>query len=127
MPRDVIGRYGVATVAESRGNLHRVTKVVEKPKPDEAESDLAIMGRYILTADIFAALEATSPGAGGEIQLTDGISKLIEGGTVWGVEFSGDLLDVGTPQGWLDTNVLLAAERDAEAQSQSPSNMTGHE
>jgi UTP--glucose-1-phosphate uridylyltransferase len=117
VPREVIGRYGVATVAETRGNLHRITKVVEKPKPEEAESDLAIMGRYILTADIFAALEQTAPGAGGEIQLTDGIGQLIADGTVWGVEFSGELLDVGTPQGWLATNVLLAGERDAEAES----------
>jgi UTP--glucose-1-phosphate uridylyltransferase len=127
VPREHIGRYGVATVEESRGNLHRVTKVVEKPKPEDAESDLAIMGRYILTGDIFAALEQTAPGAGGEIQLTDGINMLIAHGTVWGVEFSGELLDVGTPQGWLATNVLLAAERDTGAESGEASNMGRHE
>jgi UTP--glucose-1-phosphate uridylyltransferase len=118
MPREQLGRYGVATVAESHGNLHRVTKVVEKPKPEEAESDLAIMGRYILTAAIFDALEQTKAGAGGEIQLTDGIAALIEAGPVWGVEFSGELLDVGTPEGWLATNVLLAGEAASPAASE---------
>lgn len=111
VPREQISRYGCATVSESRGRLHRVTRMVEKPKPDEAESDLAIMGRYVLPALIFEALRQTQPGAGGEIQLTDGIGSLLAGGEVWGLEFEGELLDVGTPEGWLATNVRLARER----------------
>jgi UTP--glucose-1-phosphate uridylyltransferase len=103
-----ISRYGCATVAESQGRLHRVTAVVEKPPRDEAASDLAIMGRYVLTPNIFDALRVTQPGAGGEIQLTDGIAALLEVGPVYGVEFSGNLLDVGTPAGWLATNARLA-------------------
>lgn len=108
VPREQISRYGCATVANSRERVHRVTAVVEKPAPDEAASDLAIMGRYVLTPNIFDALRATKPGAGGEIQLTDGISALLASGPVHGVEFSGELLDVGTPAGWLATNARLA-------------------
>jgi UTP--glucose-1-phosphate uridylyltransferase len=107
---DQISRYGCATVAESRGRLHRVTGMVEKPKASEARSDLAIMGRYVLPPTIFEALRKTSPGAGGEIQLTDALGALLEAGEVWGVEFDGELLDVGTLDGWLATNVRLAEE-----------------
>lgn len=108
VPREQISRYGCATVAESKGRVYRVTAVVEKPAPDEAASDLAIMGRYVLTPNIFDALRVTRPGADGEIQLTDGIAALIDEGAVHGVEFSGELLDVGTPAGWLATNARLA-------------------
>jgi UTP--glucose-1-phosphate uridylyltransferase len=107
---DEISRYGCAAVAERRGRLHRVTGVVEKPEPAAAASDLAIMGRYVLSPAIFEALRRTPPGSGGEIQLTDGISKLLDSGDVWGLEFEGELLDVGTPDGWLTTNVRLARE-----------------
>jgi UTP--glucose-1-phosphate uridylyltransferase len=84
--------------------------MVEKPKASEARSDLAIMGRYVLPPTIFEALRKTSPGAGGEIQLTDALGALLEAGEVWGVEFDGELLDVGTLDGWLATNVRLAEE-----------------
>ena len=107
---DEISRYGCATVAESRGRLHRVTEVVEKPKPGKARSDLAIMGRYVLPPGIFDVLRRTPPGAGGEIQLTDGIAGMIAEGEVWGLEFEGELLDVGTVDGWLTTNMRLARE-----------------
>jgi UTP--glucose-1-phosphate uridylyltransferase len=105
-----ISRYGCATVSESRGRLHRVTAMVEKPPADEAPSDLAIMGRYVLPASIFPALRGLTPGAGGELQLTDGIAALLDEGEVWGLEFEGELLDVGTPDGWLTTNIRLARE-----------------
>ena len=84
--------------------------MVEKPSADEAPSDLAIMGRYVLTPAVFDALESTRPGAGGEIQLTDGIGALIAEGPVYGVEFEGELLDVGTMVGWLRT--LARTARD---------------
>jgi UTP--glucose-1-phosphate uridylyltransferase len=103
-----ISRYGCAAVAESHGRVHRISAVVEKPKAADAPSDLAIMGRYVLTPDIFDALRSTEPGAGGEIQLTDGIAALLDAGAVHGVEFTGELLDVGTPAGWLATNARLA-------------------
>lgn len=110
VPPEQISRYGCATVAESRGRLHRVTGVVEKPRPEEAGSDLAIMGRYVLPGAIFDVLRRTRPGSGGELQLTDGIAGLLASGEVWGLEFDGELLDVGTPEGWLATNVRLASE-----------------
>jgi UTP--glucose-1-phosphate uridylyltransferase len=121
--REQIARYGCAEVAQREGKDHAVVGAVEKPRPEEAKSDLAIMGRYVLTPDIFDALRDTKPGALGEIQLTDGIAALLRRGDVWGVEFEGDLLDVGTPQGWLATNLRLArsseefaaALREAEA------------
>jgi UTP--glucose-1-phosphate uridylyltransferase len=110
VPRDEISRYGCAAVSSSDGRIHRVSGVVEKPRPGEAPSDLAIMGRYVLTPEIFDALRRTTPGAGGEIQLTDGIGALLESGPVHGVEFTGELLDVGTPEGWLATNARLALD-----------------
>jgi UTP--glucose-1-phosphate uridylyltransferase len=119
VPKDQISRYGCAEIAESHGKLHRVSGLVEKPPAAEAKSDLAVMGRYVLTPAIFPALRETRPGALGEIQLTDAIGHMLAGGEVWGVEFEGELLDVGTPSGWLATNMRLAREhpefRDAVA------------
>ena len=110
VPGDQISRYGCAEIGESRGKLHRVVGLVEKPRPGEARSDLAVMGRYVLTPAIFPAIRDTQPGALGEIQLTDAIGKLLGSGEVWGVEFEGELLDVGTPAGWLATNLRLAKQ-----------------
>jgi UTP--glucose-1-phosphate uridylyltransferase len=108
VPSGQISRYGCAAIAESHGRVHRISAVVEKPDAADAPSDLAIMGRYVLTPDVFDALRTTRPGAGGEIQLTDGIGALLDAGSVYGVEFTGELLDVGTPAGWLATNARLA-------------------
>jgi UTP--glucose-1-phosphate uridylyltransferase len=108
MPRERISRYGCVAVAESRGRLHRITAMVEKPAPEDAPSDLAILGRYVLTADVFEALASTPPGVGGEIQLTDGIAAALSTGCVWGLEFEGELLDVGTPEGWLQALLRTA-------------------
>jgi UTP--glucose-1-phosphate uridylyltransferase len=113
VPRERISRYGAAAIAESRGRLHRVSAVVEKPAVDEAPSDLAIMGRYVLTPGVLEALRSTKPGAGGEIQLTDGIAGVLGSEQVWGVEFEGELLDVGTPEGWLRTLVRTAKDHPA--------------
>jgi UTP--glucose-1-phosphate uridylyltransferase len=110
VPRSIIGRYGAVAISESRGRLHRVTAMVEKPNPDEAPSDLAIMGRYVLTPNVMDALETTRPGAGGEIQLTDGIAGALAEGPIWGLEFEGELLDVGTPEGWIKTLVRTARD-----------------
>jgi UTP--glucose-1-phosphate uridylyltransferase len=108
VPRDRISRYGSVAIAETRGRLHRVTAMVEKPAPDEAPSDLAIMGRYVLTPSVFDALASTPPGVGGEIQLTDGIAGALADGPIWGLEFEGELLDVGTPEGWLQALLRTA-------------------
>jgi len=105
-PKDQISRYGVAEV-EGDGPVFRIRDVVEKPAPEDAPSDLAMMGRYVLTRDVFAALQDTKPGALGEIQLTDAIQGIARSGKVVGVEFTGDLLDVGTLDSWLATNAAI--------------------
>ncbi|HKR99864.1 MAG TPA: UTP--glucose-1-phosphate uridylyltransferase [Candidatus Dormibacteraeota bacterium] len=105
-----ISRYGCADVAETRGRLHRIQGLVEKPRPEEAKSDLAVMGRYVLSQAVFGALRDTAPGALGEIQLTDALAGLLKTQEVWGVELTVELLDVGTPTGWLATNVRLARD-----------------
>lgn len=105
-PREQISRYGVAAV-EGDGPVFRVTDVVEKPTAGDAPSDLALMGRYVLTPEVIAELETTSAGAGGEIQLTDAIRRLAQQGAVVGLEFTGRLLDVGTLESWLATNAEI--------------------
>lgn len=105
-PRETISRYGVAAV-EGEGPLFTVTDVVEKPSPEDAPSDLAIMGRYVLTREVFQALRGVAPGTGGEIQLTDAVREVARGGRVVGVEFVGTLLDVGTLDSWLATNAAI--------------------
>jgi UTP--glucose-1-phosphate uridylyltransferase len=109
-------RYGVIASepvegALNHGRLHRVTKLVEKPAPADAPSNLAIIGRYILTPKIFDKLESTPHGAGGEIQLTDAIEALMEEQAVYGYEFEGTRYDCGTTMGWLKASVELALER----------------
>ena len=93
------------------GRLHRVTRLVEKPAPEDAPSNLAIIGRYVLTPKIFDKLEQTPRGSGGEIQLTDAIAELMEEQAVYGYEFEGVRYDAGTTMGWLKASVELALQR----------------
>ena len=93
------------------GRLHRVTRLVEKPAPEDAPSNLAIIGRYVLTPKIFDKLEQTPRGSGGEIQLTDAIEALMEEQEVYGYEFEGMRYDAGTTMGWLKASVELALQR----------------
>jgi UTP--glucose-1-phosphate uridylyltransferase len=95
----------------NHGRLHKVSRLVEKPRPDEAPSNLAIIGRYVLTPKIFDKLEQTQRGAGGEIQLTDAIEALMEEQAVYGYEFDGVRYDAGTTMGWLKASVELALQR----------------
>jgi UTP--glucose-1-phosphate uridylyltransferase len=115
VPREETGRYGVIDPAPSgSGGDPRLTKVrglVEKPPPDEAPSNLAIIGRYVLTPKIFEKLEQTPRGAGGEIQLTDAIRALIDEQDVYAYAFEGRRYDAGTTMGWLKASVELALER----------------
>ena len=115
VPHEDTRRYGVigGALAESdpTGRLWRVDRVVEKPDPADAPSDLAIIGRYVLTPKIFDKLEQTQRGAGGEIQLTDAIEALIEEQEVYGYAFEGTRYDAGTTMGWLKASVELALER----------------
>ncbi len=111
VPREHIGRYGSIAFSGQDGNLYTLTDMVEKPKPEEAPSDLAIMGRYLLSPRIFEALATTSRGAGGEIQLTDGIKALLQTEKVVALEFEGDYFDVGTIAGWLKSSIALGRAR----------------
>jgi UTP--glucose-1-phosphate uridylyltransferase len=110
------GRYGVIAgepVDESlnHGRLRRLTRLVEKPDPSDAPSNLAIIGRYVLTPKIFDKLEQTPRGAGGEIQLTDALEALMEEQGVYGYEFEGRRYDAGTTMGWLQASVEIALQR----------------
>ncbi len=94
------------------GPLVRIAGIVEKPTPAEAPSDLAVMGRYVLTPDIFDALDEVTPGVGGEIQLTDAIALLIGRGEVLGYQFTDGRYDIGRKIDYLEATVRLALERE---------------
>lgn len=111
---DETARYGViggTKVDGHAGRLWAVDRVVEKPAPGEAPSNMAIIGRYVLTPQIFDKLEQTQRGTGGEIQLTDAIQALMEAQPVHGYAFEGTRYDAGTPMGWLRASVELALAR----------------
>ena len=108
---DQVSRYGIVKVGKSDGRIHEVVDMVEKPDPDKAPSNLAILGRYILKPSIFGILESTHEGVGGEIQLTDGLRTLAQQETVLGLEFEGTYYDVGTVSGFLKTSIAFALER----------------
>ena len=114
VPAAETSRYGVIggeRVEGGDGRLWKMDQVVEKPEPGSAPSNLAIIGRYILTPKIFDKLEQTTRGAGGEIQLTDAIQALLEEQAVYGYEFDGTRYDAGTTMGWLKASVELALAR----------------
>jgi len=99
--------YGIVKCKAGKKGLHPVTAIVEKPKPKDAPSTLGVVGRYILTPSIFAHLEKVKPGAGGEIQLTDGIASLLREEQVLAYEFSGTRYDCGTKLGYLKATLAL--------------------
>ncbi len=108
------GRYGVIggePVEGEAGRLWRVDRLIEKPDPGDAPSNLAIIGRYVLTPKIFDKLEQTPRGSGGEIQLTDAIEALMQEQPVYGYAFEGTRYDAGTTMGWLKASVELALAR----------------
>jgi UTP--glucose-1-phosphate uridylyltransferase len=103
-----ISRYGIVEPRQVCDRIYQVTNLVEKPNQADAPSDLAIMGRYVLTPEIFRMLEVTPPGRNGEIQLTDALKRLVQRKPIYAYEFEGERYDAGTPLGWLQTNVALA-------------------
>lgn len=108
VPPEETARYGVVKAAEKYPGIFAVEDMVEKPAPSDAPSNLAIMGRYILSPAIFPILARQGAGSGGEIQLTDGIRELLKKEPVWGVIFRGKRYDCGTQPGWLAANIQLA-------------------
>ena len=105
-----VTRYGIIDPLHEEGRIIEIRDLVEKPSVEEAPSNLAVLGRYVLTPKIFDVLEQTSRGAGGEIQLTDAIRSLIQEQPVFGYQFEGTRHDAGTRLGWLKANVAMALE-----------------
>lgn len=105
VPRDETHRYGIVEVEPVADRVGEIRGIVEKPKPEEAPSNLAVVGRYILSPRIFRLLDSTPRGAGGEIQLTDAIARLLQEQTVLAYEFEGTRFDCGSKLGYLQANV----------------------
>ncbi len=116
VPKDQISAYGVvdAELVSDNGRenrLFRIRNMVEKPKPEDAPSNLAIIGRYILTPEIFQCVEAIEPGSGGEIQLTDALKYMLRNRPIYGLKFEGKRYDAGDKLGFLKATVEFALER----------------
>lgn len=108
VPKDETQAYGIVETQPVGPGLGEIRRIVEKPKPEDAPSNLAVVGRYILTPRIFKLIERTPRGAGGEIQLTDAISAMIQEQTVLAYEFEGTRYDCGSKLGYLKANVEYA-------------------
>ncbi|PKG22099.1 UTP--glucose-1-phosphate uridylyltransferase GalU [Niallia nealsonii] len=112
VPDSETHRYGIVDPIEGTGRRYQVKKFVEKPKQGTAPSNLAIIGRYIFTPEIFRFLEEQEVGAGGEIQLTDAIEKLNQIQRVFAYQFEGNRYDVGEQLGFIQTTIELALKRE---------------
>jgi len=115
VPRERLGLYGVVAVEPAANRtwgdrLQRITDMVEKPKPENAPSNLGVTGRYVLPPEIFDCIENTKPGAGGEIQLTDALLMLARGKGLWAYAFEGKSYDAGDKLGFLKATVEMALE-----------------
>ncbi|MDD4616227.1 MAG: UTP--glucose-1-phosphate uridylyltransferase GalU [Alphaproteobacteria bacterium] len=108
VPRDQTNRYGILDVASDDGRLAKIRGLVEKPAPEKAPSTLSIIGRYILQPEIFRELESKQVGAGGEIQLTDAMSRLIGRQPFHGLRYKGTRYDCGDKVGFIAANVAFA-------------------
>lgn len=104
-------KYGIIEPREISDRVYQVLNIVEKPLPDEAPSNLGVVGRYVLMPEIFDFLEAASPGKHNEIQLTDALQSLLGKQAVYALEFEGTRYDTGNPLGWLKATVSMALKR----------------
>ncbi len=116
VPGDAISAYGVVDAEPvshngGKGRLFRVRNMVEKPKPADAPSNLAIIGRYVLTPEIFDSIDSIEPGSGGEIQLTDALKHLLRSRPIYGYKFEGTRYDAGDKLGFLKATVEFALKR----------------
>jgi UTP--glucose-1-phosphate uridylyltransferase len=109
--REMLSSLGVVDAVPAGDRLYEVRGVVEKPRPEEAPSNLAIVGRYVLAPEVFDLLESTPPGAGGEVQLTDAIAALLPSQRVYAYRFPGVHVDVGTPSGLLKASIYESLQR----------------
>ena len=117
VPHAQTDKYGIVKTGSKRDELLRVDRIVEKPKPDKAPSNLAVVGRYLLTPRVFEHLEQIGEGTGGEIQLTDGIARLMNDEAVYAYRFQGKRFDCGSKLGYLQANVEYALQHPELATS----------
>ncbi|MGH8088902.1 MAG: UTP--glucose-1-phosphate uridylyltransferase, partial [Stenotrophomonas sp.] len=110
VPHENTASYGIVATEAFDGRKGRIAQIVEKPKPEDAPSDLAVVGRYVLSPKIFELLEATGKGAGGEIQLTDAIAALLKTDEVDAYRFEGTRFDCGTHLGLVEATIRFALE-----------------
>ncbi len=111
VPKQAVNKYGIVGGKKITDRLYEIRKMVEKPQPDEAPSQMAIIGRYLLRPEIFSFLAKVAPGRGGEIQLTDGLLQLARHRKVYGYEFDGTHYDVGDKLGFVQATVAYALKR----------------
>ncbi len=111
VPKEEISQYGIVEGEPVREGVWRVRSLVEKPDPDEAPSDLGIVGRYVLTPDVFEVIERTPPGKNGEIQITDALNTLAGQRSMFAYQFEGTRYDTGRPLGFLQASIELALRR----------------
>ena len=107
-----VNKYGIVDCEIDANKIYKVRDLVEKPAIDKAPSNIAILGRYIITPTIFEILERTTPGAGGEIQLTDALKVLAKEEPMYAYDFTGRRYDVGNRMGFLEATVEFALKRD---------------
>lgn len=112
VPEDDVNKYGIVDGLHIEDRVYKVKDLVEKPSRDEAPSNVAILGRYIITPQIFDILERTKPGKGGEIQLTDALKELISQEAMYAYDFEGRRYDVGDKLGFLQATVEYALRKD---------------
>ncbi|HEY1139273.1 MAG TPA: UTP--glucose-1-phosphate uridylyltransferase GalU [Lysobacter sp.] len=112
VPREQTASYGIVATESFEKRQGRITAIVEKPKPEVAPSNLAVVGRYVLNPRIFSLLESTTPGAGGEIQLTDAIASLLEEEAVNAYRFQGTRFDCGTHIGLIEATIRYALDHE---------------
>jgi len=112
VPRDQTSRYGILKIGTDDGRLAEVQGLVEKPKPEDAPSTLSIIGRYILHPEVFGHLEKGERGAGGEIQLTDAMARMIGTKAFHGLRFEGRRFDCGDKAGFIEAQIAFALARD---------------
>jgi UTP--glucose-1-phosphate uridylyltransferase len=108
VPKTEVNKYGIVTAGKSEGCCHEVASLVEKPPIDKAPSNIAVLGRYIITPKIFDYLEKQQPGVGGEIQLTDALKELAADEGMYAYEFEGKRYDIGDKEGYLEATVEYA-------------------
>ena len=119
VPHSQTDKYGIVKSGARHDDLLRVERIVEKPKPAQAPSNLAVVGRYLLTPRVFTHLERIGEGAGGEIQLTDGIARLMDDEAVYAYKFDGKRYDCGSKLGYLQANVEYALAHRGAGQGRS--------